>query len=361
MQLWIAAAQVEPACALGEPGVDKRGELDELRSQLLEQVERVAVVEAERLVTRDRDAGSVLAGHCCGRAGSVLPGHSSVRTGSVLLGHRVGAVELRGSGGELEQRVEVDGVFEHRGDAVERVTQALHLGGGHQPEVPALQAAVGEHGQVPEHGNARLVFDDLLEAREVPRRNAVDDDAADLARVAKAHEPGNFRRSRQRASAPVDDENARRVGLGGKLPGRRLRAARDAVVVAHRAFDDRDVRLPRALREKRAHERGIGEEQVEVARGGPNHLRVEHRVDVVRAALAGLHLEPAPHERAHQPAGDRRLARGARRCRYEHTWCADAHAPLASGASEYAWAGSGVASGASALTMRIGFCPLIMW
>ena len=177
----------------------------------------------------------------------------------------------------------------------------------------AFEAAVVEHGKVAVHPDARLAFDELLQARVQRSRHAVEHHARHVAAFAEAREAGDFGGDGAGPAAAVDYEHGRRLRDARHIPGARLVADRDAVVVAHRALDDHHVASSAAVGNEAAHLLGAREEQIEVAGVRPDDLLVKHRVDVVGAALARRRRHAAPHERLQEPARERGLATAARR------------------------------------------------
>ena len=87
-----------------------------------------------------------------------------------------------------------------------------------------------------------------------------------------------------------------------------MRALGNAVIVAHCPFHQRKISLAGALRDQTPDQLVPRKEQVEVARGNPQHALVKDRIDVVRPTLACLHTHATEGERAHKAAGDGGLA-----------------------------------------------------
>ena len=166
----------------------------------------------------------------------------------------------------------------------------------------ALEAAIVEHGQIAVHGNAGLVLDEGFQTRVQHGRHAVENHASHPAVLAEPRETCHLGCYRTRTPTAVDDQHGRCFGGTGHVPRRRFVADCDAVVVAHDAFDDRDVAVQGAVSNQLPDLLFGREEQIEVARESADDLAVEHRIDVVGTAFTSSRLQPMPHERVQEPA-----------------------------------------------------------
>ncbi len=122
----------------------------------------------------------------------------------------------------------------------------------------------------------------------------------------------------QRQTGPFgcDDQQYRQAQRVGQMPGTgRVGHAAQAVVKAHGPLAHRRPVSGGTLRVEGAHRLRRGEKEVEVVALHPQHGPVEHGVDVVRPALEGAGVSPAPLERGQQGTGQGGLAAaGTGRC-----------------------------------------------
>ena len=149
--------------------------------------------------------------------------------------------------------------------------------------------------------------------------NPVDQHARDAAVFPERHKALDRRRRACRRTGSVHHQQHGRPRQPRHLPCGLAAARRiHAVVIAHHALDDRDIR--RAAEQCRQIPR-LDQKAVEVvARPAADQL-VKARVDVIRPDLAGRDVQPALPECRHQQKARRRLAAAAARARQQ-----DSHA-----------------------------------
>ena len=115
--------------------------------------------------------------------------------------------------------------------------------------------------------------------------------------------------------ACIDDEHHWQCEHAGYL-GRRAPVAVVAVVEPHHGLDYRHVGRGGIAAEELPYVLGCGHERVEVDAGSAAHCLVELGVDVVGAALEGLHAQALLAEECHEAPGNGGLARAAGGCSY---------------------------------------------
>jgi hypothetical protein len=131
--------------------------------------------------------------------------------------------------------------------------------------------------------------------------NLVDDRAGDLEAIRQPGAAFGNRRRRLRHSLRADhqqDGQARQRGKRSGGPG----AARPAVIKAHHAFDDDQVRISRLARQPCQQRFGRHSPWIEVDRRRPTRRFEESRVDVIRAAFGGAHPQPSRRMAAISPS-----------------------------------------------------------
>ena len=142
--------------------------------------------------------------------------------------------------------------------------------------------------EVAQDGNARLTFHHALEGWEVRRRDAIQYDADNLGGVPKTQEPLDLGSRGKRPSLGIHNKKHRRLGQTREVPGGGIAAHGNAIVVAHCPLNDRQVHVFGARGKGLAHQLLPFQKEVEASGCHPQHARVERRVKVVGAALAGL-------------------------------------------------------------------------
>lgn len=213
------AAAEDEAAAVGDFFVVERAEVYDLRSRRREDGDAFGVVEGEGLVARDGDRHPLF----------------RPRRGVVLCPERRGAL------GDFQERIEVDGRFDHLPDVFDVFAVAVFFH-RQQPEVAFahLRLPAARHGA--DDGQAETFYCLADHLSVVFGAVAVNDHASEVdLRVVVAEAFGDRRRALAHR-ADVDDEQH-----GGVKGLRDLRGAADAaapaVVESHDALDYRDVSL----------------------------------------------------------------------------------------------------------------------
>ena len=139
--------------------------------------------------------------------------------------------------------------------------------------------------------------------------NPVDQHARNTAFRLEHHEALDRRRRARRRAGGVHHQQYGRPRQPRHLPGRLAAARRiHAVVIAHHALDDRDIR--RTAEQQRQILR-LDQKAVQIVARPVADQLVKARVDVIRPNLAGRNVQPALPERRHQQKTRRRLAASA--------------------------------------------------
>ena len=153
----------------------------------------------------------------------------------------------------------------------------------------ALQRALGHGRQIAVDRHAALGLHGLFEPRIGHGRHAVENHARDAAVRAEGLIAAHHGGGGEGHALGIDHQHRRgRERLGHREGRRAVGIHGQAVVIAHRALDD--VQIGRAPDEPAAQAVFVQKIGVEVAAGRADDLRMEHGVDVVRAALEGSHV-----------------------------------------------------------------------
>ena len=281
-----AAAEDETA-AVGDFFVVERAEVYDLGSRRLEDGDAFGVVEGEGLVARDGDRHPLFrprrgVGRCS---------------------------ERRGALGDFQERIEVDGRFDHLPDVFDVFAVAVFFH-RQQPEVAFahLRLPAARHGA--DDGQAETFYCLADHLSVVFGAVAVNDHASEVNLRVVVEEAFGDRRRALAHRADVDDEQHGGVKGLRDLCGA-ADAAAPAVVESHDALDYRDVRLFGGGEEDFFHRSLVGEPGVEVVGASARGEAEVSRVYVVRADFVWMHAQAARGERRDDAAGDRGLAAAA--------------------------------------------------
>ena len=143
IQLRVAAAQQQPVQSLRQR-VAKRGKGHQLRAQLLQQLQIILIVKAERLVSRHADFKRQLR-------------WLRQRERFFSEGRRVA--------GDFEQQLQIDALQRLFAQPFNPLLQVGDLLRGHKPEVPALQRAIRHLGHVAADRDRTAALDQRLDLR----------------------------------------------------------------------------------------------------------------------------------------------------------------------------------------------------
>ena len=267
--------------------IRKRGERNKLHAYRVEHVEVRLIIKAERLVPCKPHAKTVHPG--------IGFGHDGQRRRSLcqIQNHR-----------PIQRIRDLPRGF---ADAGKRIFDLL---GGHKPQMTALERQIHVFFDVA-HARQTGVMRYRVAHQFVMMRagDPVDQHARNAAFRLERHEALDRRRRARRRAGGIHHQQRRRLRQLRHLPGRLAAARRvHAVVIAHHALDDCDIRRTAEQQEQilRLDQKAV---QI-VARPAADQL-VKARVDVIRPNLAGRNVQPLFPERRHQQKTRRRLAASA--------------------------------------------------
>ena len=189
----------------------------------------------------------------------------------------------------------------------------------HKTEMPGGKLQRGLLRKIPQHRDTAVLLHQRLQPRIKHRRNPVQDNTGNLAAalVSIILHTLNFGAKRNTDAPGIGDQEHRCIGELRNLVGtRRAADAAQTVVVAHDPLQHRE--LCRVLTENAPQPRRVRKIAVQVAAWDPQYFPVEHRVNVVGAALKGSELKAPLSERCQQAAGDSGFPRTAvHRCQHD--------------------------------------------
>ena len=141
---------------------------------------------------------------------------------------------------------------------------------------------------------------------------AVQKQAPNLAGIAEGQQPLHLGGQRQAGRAGPKHQYHRGVSGPGQMPGAGgVGAAAQAVVVAHGPLQNGGAAPGAVGGQQGTNLLFIAEEQVKIVGGHPEHLPVEHGVDVIRPGLKGGGGQAAPGHGAEKRTGDGGFAAAA--------------------------------------------------
>ena len=287
IQLWIAAAEIQPVQSLRQCSVYQRAERHKLRAERLQKAETVLIVKAERPVPRHADADR-------------LPG---LRQGGWNNIQRLCAA------GNGKKGVQIQTLLRLCGEELQLFAKIRHLGRSHKSQMAALEPAVRQLRQKAAGTYAEACFQLARKRRVAHGRAAVQNNTADPVFRLKLHKALHHGQHGQRRAARLHDKHDRAFCLLRDLIGAGAgRGQSKAVIVAHDALDDRRIAVRRVLRQQEAERLRVEEKRVEVGAFRADDPAVEHRVNVIRAAFGCGHAQAAVHQRLQNGAGHGRFA-----------------------------------------------------
>ena len=212
----------------------------------------------------------------------------------------------------MQDGLDVERLGDGRAHRLDGLALPLVLGGRHKTEVALRHLERVIAVQRAEHTDARILHgaaDHLLVRRGA---EAVEDDAGEVDLVVVVAESLRDGRGRRAHRLDIEYEHDRRLEQLGD-GSRRAYALAAAVIEAHDALDDGDIRAVHRLGEELRQDLLRHEPAVEVVSGPAAGHRVVARVDVVGADLEGLDGDALLAQRREKPRRDRRLARAGLR------------------------------------------------
>ncbi len=138
-------------------------------------------------------------------------------------------------------------LFRRRCQPLQLAANILNLNGSFQSQVAVFHLAIRQLWKISKRRETRGFLDGLSHARIEYGRNLIEDDARNLAVGFKTQKPGNLRRGGNRPPPGVYDQNRRRMGGPGQIPGGGIRTKADAVIIPHGAFDHSEITSPGIL------------------------------------------------------------------------------------------------------------------
>ncbi len=190
---------------------------------------------------------------------------------------------------------------------MELLPQSLHLGGGDQTQVAALQGAFRKLRQESQglYPAPEPLPDGLRQSLAGHGGTPIEDDPPDAAVRLEIQESLDHRQDGQRRALRRDHQNSGSLRRPGGLPAAGKGAVQTGpIVVAHDPFDDGHVPVPAVSRQQIPQGVLPEEEQIQIAALRPDDPAVEHGVDIVRAAFEGPHPQTPVHQSLKDRAGN---------------------------------------------------------
>ena len=315
MQLRITAAEPQSANILRQVFLRHRGEFHQFRTQILQHLSVLPVIEAEGFISGHADSEG-------------FPPFSVQHFPDSDVHSLLFFRKFFRSPGNFQNPTHIHVLLEKLCLGLQLLSKVLHLIGKHQPQVSAPEEIVFPVGQAAQHRNSQLFFDSRHENLAKCGGYSVQNHAGDSFAPVKIQKAFQFRNNRTSFSVAVCHQDNRRVQrLRHMIRGRLSFYTGQPVVQAHHAFDDRHIpgefpakNTPRPL--------FIRKKQVQISRRYPDDVSVVQGIDVIRPALKGTYRNAPLLQCPKQTAGHRRLSVPAAGGSDDNSWILHGFSPF---------------------------------
>ena len=216
--------------------------------------------------------------------------------------------------GQRFQRCPVQICFQRIGQQADLLGKIGDLSGGFQAQMAALHHRLRQAGQIPQHRQAGLGFQQGLEHPEELFGAVIQQDACNVALRFEMHKALDLCGQRHTGPLGLYHQQYRQVQRIGQLPGTGAGGQALPIVKTHGPFAHHSP-VPGSIVGVQFPYRIFGRKiKIQIVALHPQHRPVKHGVDVVRPALEGAGVHAPLFQRGQQGAGDGGLAAAGTRC-----------------------------------------------